>query len=73
MLSFTGFVLVCQLGVAECTKDIALQVVPIPGTFTNKVSAGFAGVACQQAVVAYARANFDPAKNRLGVLCVLGG
>jgi hypothetical protein len=66
---FLGFVFICALGAAECTRANATQIVQIPGTFTNAVSQGFAGAACQKAATDYARAHFDPTKSRIGVNC----
>ena len=68
---FLGFIFICALGVQECTRSNATQVVQIPGTFTNAVSQGLAGAACQNAAVGYARSHFDPKINRIGVNCEL--
>jgi hypothetical protein len=68
---FLGFVFVCTLGIQECTRANAIQVVQIPSTFTNTVSQGFAGAACQNSAVGYARSHFDPKINRIGVNCEL--
>ena len=66
---FIGFVLLCAPGTPECTKDKASFVYELTQHFANAKSAGFAGVACQQAAVAYARTHFDPGKNRIGIAC----
>lgn len=68
---FIGFVFLCTLGVAECTKDNATKIIQIPGTFTNKVSMGFAGVKCQDAAVVFARMRYSPSDYRIGVNCEL--
>ena len=66
---FIGFVFLCTLGTPECTHANAIQAIQIPGTFSSPTSDGFAVVACQKAAVAYARVNYDPKINRIGVGC----
>lgn len=68
---FIGFVFLCTLGTVECTKDNAVQIIQIPGTFTDRVSIGFAGVKCQDAAVAYAKMRYSPSTYRIGVNCEL--